>query len=83
MLNRAGVTDRAVTGTARDCRVHYRTDISLDPLRLDNSLTSNQRQCYITRSTLVCARKLVHLLLIYYVIHVRIPSADSTFILCI
>jgi hypothetical protein len=60
MLNRAGVTDRAVTGTARDCRVHYRTDISLDPVRLDNSLSSNQRQCYITRSTLLCAHKLVH-----------------------
>ena len=60
MLNWAGVMDRAVTGTARDCRMHYHTDISLDPVRLDNSLSSNQRQCYITRLTLLCAHKLVH-----------------------
>ena len=70
MLNQAGVTDQAVTGTAQDCHVHYHTDISLDPPRLDNSLSSNQRQCYIMHSTLVYACKLVHLLLIFYVMQV-------------
>ena len=77
------VLNWAVMGTAWDCHMHYCTDISLDLPRLDNSLSSNQRQCYITCSTLIYARKLVHLLLISYVMQVRIPSADSTVILCI